>query len=106
MKESSVEDHLRKLVEEVGGLVEKFTIPGRRGPPDDLVTWPWGEMDLVECKRPKGGRRSELQKRDHRERAKRSVPVYLLHTIPNVDDYVLSRRLRRHRPALFSVPLG
>lgn len=91
MREVRVEDHLREQVALHGGLCEKHTSPGRRGPPDDLITWPWGEMDLVETKRPKDGRLSKLQELDHKERAKRGVPVYLLDTKAKVDRYVRIR---------------
>lgn len=105
MKEEKVEEHLRKLVEEAGGICEKHTAPGRIGVPDRLVTWPWGDMDLVETKAPtKKARTTQIT--DHKERAKRRVPVYLLDTKAKVDDWVASRRLLRTPYHLFSVPLG
>lgn len=104
MKESTVEDYLSKLVEKHDGICEKHTSPGRRGPPDRLVTWPWGDMDLVELKRPRG-RLEPWQVRDHAARAKRGVPVYLLDTTEKVDMY-MRERLQRGRPSwLFSCPL-
>lgn len=106
MKEDKVEEHLRKLVEEAGGICEKHTSPGRIGVPDRLVTWPWGEMDLVETKAPgKGARTTQIT--DHKERAKRGVPVYLLDTKRKVDEYVWTRCCMGHPLAkgLFSVPL-
>lgn len=105
MKEEKVEDHLRKLVEEAGGICEKHTAPGRIGVPDRLVTWPWGEMDLVETKAPtKKARTTQIT--DHKERAKRGVPVYLLDTNEKVRGYVFMRSVcRKHAPDLFSVDL-
>jgi hypothetical protein len=90
--ENSIEKHLREGVESAGGLCEKFRIVGRRGPPDRLITWPGGAMELVETKAPgKKPRRSQI--RDHARRAKLGVRVYVLDTIEKVDRY-----LRRGNP--------
>lgn len=105
MKESKVENHLRKKTAEVRALCEKHVSPGRRGPPDDLVTWAWGEMDLVETKCP-GGKRAPWQTRDHKERAARGVPVYLLDTIEKVDRYVFERVAGCKCEWAYSVPLA
>lgn len=88
MKESAVEAHLRKRVEALGGLCEKFVSPGRRGVPDRLVTWPSGQMDLVETKAPRGKLRPE-QIRDHERRAVRRCRVRVLSTKAAVDAYIL-----------------
>jgi hypothetical protein len=112
MREVKVEDHLRELVEAAGGICEKHVAPGRIGVPDRLVTWPWGEMDLVETKAPGKGART-TQTTDHRERAKRGVPVYLLDTKAKVNTYVhvrcaqapWSEAVVKLLP-LWSVPLG
>lgn len=87
-REDSVEDYLVERIERMGGLCEKFTTPGRRGPPDRLVTLPWGTMRLVEVKRPKGGMLSEGQKRDHARRAKCGVIVQLLWTQEMVGSWI------------------
>ena len=106
MIEADIRKHLIKRVSAHGGLVEKRVPAGRRGPPDEIVTWPWGAMDLVETKRPKGGKVEPWQKRDHEMRAKLCVPVYLLWTIQDVEDYVKARIVLRHAPHLFSVPVA
>lgn len=112
MREEKVEDHLKKLVEAAGGICEKHTAPGRIGVPDRLVTWPWGEMDLVETKAPGKGARG-TQVLDHEERAKRGVPVYLLNTKEKVETYVRVRCAQTpwseavvELSPLWSVPLG
>jgi hypothetical protein len=103
MLEAKVEDYLVEQCELHGALCEKHVSPGRRGPPDRLVTLPWAAMDLVETKRP-GGRARVDQVKDHERRAKRGVPVYLLDTFGKVDVYVNSRvKNGRHVPRLFSV---
>jgi hypothetical protein len=93
--ESDIEDYLDKRVRDNGGFTEKYTTPGRRGPPDRLITWSPGPFDhgvgrieLAEMKRPKGGRVSELQKLDHAKRAKFGVRVWLLYTKDQVDNYI------------------
>ncbi len=107
MKESTVEDYLVEQVEARGGFCPKTIWPGRRGCPDREVVWPWGEIDKVETKRPKGGRYEAGQEQAHREYAKRGVPVYLPRTKAAVDDYVAARVVGRCRPThLFSVDVA
>jgi hypothetical protein len=102
--EGKVEDYLREQVPLHGGMVEKHTSPGRRGVPDDLVTW-FGGMDLVECKA-KNGIVKAHQLRDHKARALLGVPVYLLDTKERVDLYVARRSLGMHPSSLWSVRLS
>ena len=86
-RETPIEDYLREQVALAGGMIEKHTSPGRRGVPDDLVTWPRGRMDLVECKA-KDGVPEDHQIRDHKRRAALGVPVYLLDTKEKINLYV------------------
>lgn len=87
MLEIEIEQYLRERVEARGGLCEKFTSPGRRGVPDRLITWPDGLMQLVETKAPCKNVNSP-QRRDHRERARRRVRVFVIRTKEQVDEYV------------------
>jgi hypothetical protein len=104
-RESTVEDYLREQVERQSGLCEKHVSPGQRGVPDRLVTWYWGEMDFVETKSPGKGA-EDHQTRDHKRRAARRVPVYLIDTRDKVDEYIRARVVGRRAPEhLFSVPL-
>lgn len=84
MKEDAIEARLRKGVEALGGLCEKFVSPGRRNVPDRLVTLPRGEMYLVECKRP-GESPRPGQVRDHQRRARLGVTVHVVSTPEEVD---------------------
>lgn len=108
MLEKSVEEHLTDRVEELGGMCEKFVSPGRRGPPDRLITWPlelqsWftPAMELVELKRP-GETLDEHQVRDHAKRIRRGVMVTVLDSIMAVDMWIKAKtdyaRETRERP--------
>lgn len=87
MREVKVRDYLVEQVEARGGLCELHTAPGQVGVPDCLVTWPDGDMELVETKT-KGGRLSPAQKRDHARRAKLGIKVHVLWSKEQVDQYV------------------
>lgn len=106
MRESTVEDYLVEQVEKHGAFCPKSVWLGRRGCPDREVVWPWGEIDKVETKRPKGGRYEAGQERAHKEYAKRGIPVYLLDTKEAVDEYVDARRRCKRPQGLFSVPVS
>ena len=69
-------------------LLEKHVSPGKRGVPDDLMTWgaPLSLMELIETKAPKGERKKH-QIRDHNERAKYGIKVHTLYTRADVDEY-------------------
>lgn len=89
-RESSVENYLRAEAKKRVGkcFVEKHVSPGRRGVPDDLITWghPLCLMELIETKAPKG-RVAGHQQRDHNERARYGITVHTLHTKADVDEY-------------------
>lgn len=113
MRESQVEKHLVKRVEETGGLIRKIAYRGRRGCPDRLVGWPEKESiaqgsrlgpdrkrisfsypenlpmrhTLVETKRPLGKARGE-QEREHERLRAVGFDVRLLDTIEAVDNFV------------------
>ena len=53
--EKSIENVLRKAVEDAGGLCLKWTCPGHRGVPDRMILFPGGIIAFVELKRPKAG---------------------------------------------------
>ena len=90
IREKSVEDYLRQQVKKRVDrcMLEKHVSPGRRGVPDDLITWghPLCLMELIETKAPKG-ERAEHQKRDHRARARLGIKVHTLYTRAEVDEY-------------------
>lgn len=93
MRESQVEKHLVKRVEETGGLIRKIAYIGRRACPDRLVGWPTDERfcqprkALVETKRPGGKARGE-QEREHERLRAVGFHVYVLDTIEGVDKFI------------------
>lgn len=107
MRESKVEAHLVKRVEETGGLIRKIRYLGRNACPDRLVGWPqqdhievdWGNgpnkissyrsprHTLVETKRPKGKARED-QEREHERLRAVGFDVVVLDTIEAVDAFV------------------
>lgn len=50
--EKSIENVLRKAVEDEGGVCLKWTCPGHRGVPDRMILFPGGGIAFVELKRP------------------------------------------------------
>lgn len=50
--EKSIENILRKAVEDDGGLCLKWVCPGHRGVPDRMILFPGGIIAFVELKRP------------------------------------------------------
>ena len=52
IKESEVEQALRRAVEDEGGLCLKWVCPGHRGVPDRILLFPGELIAFVELKRP------------------------------------------------------
>jgi hypothetical protein len=101
MREVKIEEYLLAKVEgPIGGLCEKHTTPGRRGPPDRLVTFPiGGVMKLVELKTI-GGELSPPQVRDHKRRLKCGYFVPVLWTRQQVATWLLDMLPHWYRPGL------
>ena len=90
--ESSVEQYLRKKVEQLGGRCEKFSPDVRRGWPDRIVLLPpppsGGVLVWVETKRPKGGRVSGAQLVAHEDLRRLGQDVRVLYTREQVDCFI------------------
>lgn len=84
--EIHVEDYLVKRIEELGGITAKMTIRGRAGWPDRLVALD-GELILVELKRPRGGRLSDVQRALHRKLGSIGVHVLVIRSKEDVDRF-------------------
>lgn len=85
--EKTLETRLRKGVERMGGLCEKFTSPGRRSVPDRLVTMPGGKVWFVEMKAP-GKDATLLQALDHERRRAMGFDVRVLNSREKVDAFL------------------
>lgn len=89
-----IEDPIREAISAMDGTAELFRVPGKRGPPDLLVTLPFQPMHFVECKKPKRGKLSALQRKDHDRRRSLGQEVYVIWTIHDRDAYIQRQRLR------------
>jgi len=88
--ETDVENYFKWKVCLHGGLTEKHVSPGRRGPPDQIVTWrrrPYPMSHRVELKAP-GGKIKPWQARYHAMLSIYGVDVFVIHTREQVDAYI------------------
>lgn len=65
--EREVEQYLRRLVTQAGGMCVKFIPDYMVGMPDRLCMFPCGRVVWVETKKPKGGVISDAQKFRHQQ---------------------------------------
>ncbi|UUY79081.1 VRR-NUC domain-containing protein [Staphylococcus saprophyticus] len=86
MRESKIEEYLKKEVGKYSGLCLKFT-SSVSGVPDRIVILPENRIYFVELKQEKG-RLSKLQKYMHRQFEKRGVPVYVPYSKNDVDKFI------------------
>lgn len=106
MRETKVERALVAGVEALGGTCEKFTTPGKVGPPDRLISWAQGEYrtladrmygregaEFAETKAPDGVLKS-WQARDHARRRARGYTVHVLWNLFEVETYLYARGKR------------
>jgi len=89
VKESSVEEYLRKKVKELGGKAYKFVSPGNAGVPDRLVCLPNGKVVFIELKAP-GEKPTPLQLKKHRELQQLGQTVYVIDSKAAVDEWLQS----------------
>ena len=87
MRESTVEKRLKRGVEALGGLCEKFVSPGKRSVPDRLVSLPGGRIVFVELKAPKK-EPTPLQEKDHKRRRTLGFDVRVIDTVEKVDEFL------------------
>lgn len=94
--ERDVEQGLRRMVEQQGGLCLKWICPGWSGVPDRIILLPGGRIIFVELKRPKGGRTASLQRYWAGKLRALGFEHYWVH---NQDDiYALRKRIEEVMP--------
>lgn len=91
MRESVVETHLKRRVQETGGFTRKVQWIGHRGAPDRLVGWPRRHV-LVEMKKPVTPNAEAHQKREHERLRSIGFDVRVLATIEAVDAFIEEMR--------------
>lgn len=84
MRESKIEKHLAKRVEELGGECRKLRWIGRRGAPDRLVMLP-GLTCFVELKAP-GEVPEPHQEREHKRMRAMGQRVEVIDSIEGVEE--------------------
>lgn len=87
--ERAIEAYLLKECVKYGAVCVKVQM--RRGFPDRLVYWFDGVHDLIELKRPIGGRFEPLQIPTHAKLRLRGHTVLVINTRSQVDEYIRSR---------------
>ena len=92
MRESQIENYLKKEVEKLGGLCLKFVSPGHAGVPDRIVLLPGGKVIFVELKNGKQGRLSALQKRMQTVLKKLGMQTYVLKSYEEIDSLIAELR--------------
>jgi len=86
--EESVEQYLKRKVEQAGGECVKFSPENKRGWPDRIVILPCGHLIWAELKRPQGGRVSSAQLVAHEDLRRLGQNVVLLKSKEEVDDFL------------------
>ena len=86
-----LQDHLKHIVQKSGGQYRKVRWEGRSGCPDCLVWWQWPAAAFIEIKA-EGDRLSKLQTREIERMEMAGVPVYVAHSIAEIDAIVAEIR--------------
>lgn len=89
IREAPVETYLRREVKRCGGWHRKVNWQGRRGAPDDLVSFGFPRIALVECKAP--GEEVDWNSSQGREITRLRAdgwPVYVVSSHDDVDEVI------------------
>ena len=86
MRESKVEQELKKKVEQLEGLYLKFNSPGTNGVPDRIVLLK-GQMYFVELKAP-GKKPRKLQSFIHNEIRSQGFEVHIIDNLEGVAEFI------------------
>lgn len=83
MRESFIEEKLRKAVKQKGGVCWKFTSPGTAGVPDRIVLMQKGRFAFVETKAP-GEKLRKLQEKRKRQLESLGFKVFCLDSLEDI----------------------
>ncbi|WP_312506922.1 VRR-NUC domain-containing protein [Lysinibacillus sp.] len=92
MRESQIENYLKREIEKLGGQCLKFVSPGNKGVPDRLLILPGGKVIFAELKNGNKGRLSALQVRMQTVLKSLKCRTYVLTTKPEVDKLITELR--------------
>ena len=87
MRESTIEDYGRRLITARGGQMLKWSSPGLRGVPDNIVFWAGGHVHFIECKATDGAERAQQTMVRERIAALGAI-CFLVRSKQDFDDYV------------------
>lgn len=93
MRERGIEKHLKKRVEEIGGICRKWESPGHNGVPDRICIFEHGVVVFVEVKTTTGGL-SVLQKIEIGLLRKLGCEVYVPRSKEDVDRIIQTIEIR------------
>jgi hypothetical protein len=82
-----LQDHLKHVVQKSGGQYRKVRWEGRRGCPDCFVWWEWPKAAFIEIKAGLD-RLSGHQQREIERMRDAGVPVFIAHSIEEIDEIV------------------
>ena len=91
MRESQIENYLKREVEKLGGLCLKFVSPGNKGVPDRIIILPNGQVIFAELKN-ETGRLSPLQVKMQETLNKFNCRSFVLTSKPSVDKLMSEMR--------------
>ena len=83
MRESEIEDRLRKEAKKMGGMAVKFVSPGFNGVPDRIVLLPGRKIAFVELKAP-GEKPRPLQEKRMRQLECLGFPVFVIDGVEQI----------------------
>lgn len=87
MRESKIEEYLRKQVKSLGGIAYKFVSPGNVGVPDRMIVLPGGVVDFIELKAP-GKKPTSKQNLQMGRLRSRGANVWVIDSIEKVNQYI------------------
>jgi len=95
-KEVIIEDHFCTMVARYSGITRKVAWVHRAGAPDRLAMFPGTPGFWVELKRPKNGRLSTRQKREHKAMRDHGQIVVVLWTIEEINQWFVETLGNHH----------